>query len=196
MKALQKLRARLLEAGHPVPKSVSSVEARVLKFDTPVGVRQLFAGAHQNQQANVRAVPLWRTAALVCAHLLEGKEEKEAMKLAIAKTGRPRPATVEELRKKWGPFLATVQALGDQASAAIKGLEERQPIQPGTFVPLRPLQTPQHREMAARHLLEKGATIASWRTHCSRVVKTQWVDFSWRAGNPHVEEDKRMLLST
>ena len=195
VKALLRLREELLDRGDVVPPAVSTVRAVVLAPETPLHVRQQYAGDHQQQQEAVTAIPLSRLVYFMYQHVVVDKMDRyQAMALAVQKTGRPRPETREALRRMYSHVLTLAESLGPKAEAAVRGLEARGPVVPGSFLCLRPLVHPVYRVRACAHLLDTKATLATFRNVCRLVLKDQWVDFAWRPGNPHIAEDKRMFL--
>ena len=194
VRALQVLREEMVAQGRVVPPSVGTVEARVLLPDAPVHVRELYAGDHQQAQTQTTPVPLWRVMTFLVRHLEQGMNDREALRAAIQKSGRQRPTTEEEMRKKWRNFYWVAEALRGDAPGCIRALESKGPLAPGSFLCLRPLVTPEARKQACDALRSSDATLHTLKKAAATAARDMYVSFSWRQDNPLIAPEKCMYF--
>ena len=201
IEAVRRLRQELVERAQPVPRVYRKVQARVVRPETPLDIRQRLAGDHQAAQGAVRDVPLWQVATFVVRGMqsaapgaADPDNHVPALLAAIQKSGRPRPSTWKELKDTWFPFLHVCEALGDAAPAAIRRLEEREKASLFTFRNLRSILTPPWRARACSIMLDEKCTVRRLEAAIQKTLKDMWVAFHWRRGNPHIDDSKSMRL--
>lgn len=86
--AIRQLRDELLAAHRPVPRWAAVVSALVVRHQAPVSARQLLAGRQQFQQAQVTALPLSDTVALLLTPDVRAKADPtDRLITALLKAG-------------------------------------------------------------------------------------------------------------
>jgi D-3-phosphoglycerate dehydrogenase len=190
--AVSQLRAEALARHEALPGWMVEVRATIYARSTSLSVRQLISGGDQNVQAAVVPVLLSTVMQVTLDELAKdsGLAVKDAVKLAITKTGFRRPTTTKQLDEFVGPanWAASCSSVAVDAIKAMEAHGLATSI--ASLRSLRGLMTPKARLAMAQRMLQGLRTQQAFEAAAKEVRHDMLVDLHWRQGNPHLDAEK------